>query len=164
MGGETTSSRDAARRRCIGAAGTAARIVVGLVLLGSVIYGQASSHITPAAWALGLAGFPAVLIAWQWARARRTPTRFQATGLLGHVLNLAVFLALYFTFWYAPALSVTGDAALIYYGTSMLVAAWRGYAGCEVLAVSNWLLRRDDQVGCALFVAVDQLERRARTR
>jgi hypothetical protein len=40
----------------------------------------------------------------------------------------------------------------------MLLAAARGYAGCEVLAVFNWLLRRDDQVGCVLFAAVDQLE------
>jgi hypothetical protein len=36
--------------------------------------------------------------------------------------------------------------------------ALRGYAGCEVLAVSNWLLQRDDQVGCALFWPADQLE------
>ena len=43
---------------------------------------------------------------------------------------------------------------------SMLLAALRGYAGCEVLAVSNWLLRRDDQVGCAVFWPIDQLERR----
>ena len=37
-------------------------------------------------------------------------------------------------------------------------AALRGYAGCEVLAMSNWLLGRDDQVGCALFWPLDQLE------
>jgi hypothetical protein len=76
------------------------------------------------------------------------------------VLNLAVLLALYLTPWYAPALAVTSDAALVFYGTSMLLAAARGYAGCEVLAVSNWLLGRDDQVGCLLFAPVDQLERR----
>ena len=40
----------------------------------------------------------------------------------------------------------------------MLLAAARGYAGCEVLAASNWLLRRDDQVGCALFLPVDRGE------
>jgi hypothetical protein len=28
-----------------------------------------------------------------------------------------------------------------------------------VLAVSNWLLRRDDQVGCVVFWPVDHLER-----
>jgi hypothetical protein len=71
---------------------------------------------------------------------------------------LVVFMALYLTWWYAPAVSVVSDAALIFYGTTMLVAAGRGYAGCEVLAVSNWLLGRDDQVGCLLFEPIDRLE------
>jgi hypothetical protein len=75
----------------------------------------------------------------------------EATGPVGHARNLAVFLALYLTFWYAPALEVTSDAALVFYGGSMLLAALCGYAGCEVLAVSNWLLGRDDQIGCAVF-------------
>jgi hypothetical protein len=44
----------------------------------------------------------------------------------------------------------------------MLLAALRGDGGCEVLAVSNWLLRRDDQVGCMVFWPVDQLERHLR--
>ncbi len=42
----------------------------------------------------------------------------------------------------------------------MLLAAARGYAGCEVLAVSNWLLRSDDQVDCVMFWPVDETERR----
>ena len=42
----------------------------------------------------------------------------------------------------------------------MVLAALRGYAGCEVLAISNWLLRCDDQVGCVVFTPVDALERR----
>jgi len=58
---------------------------------------------------------------------------------------------LYTTAWCAPAIGFTSDAALIFYGASMLLAAARGYAGCEVLAVSNWLLRDDEQVGCGLF-------------
>src|SRR5262245_31709389 len=73
-----------------------------------------------------------------------TPTRLEATGPLGHALNLAVFLVLYL-------LEPTSDAALIFYGASLWLAALWGYAGCEVLAASNWLLGRDDQVGCALF-------------
>jgi hypothetical protein len=40
----------------------------------------------------------------------------------------------------------------------MLLAAVRGYASCEVLAVSNRLLRRDDQIGCALFWPIDHGE------
>jgi len=49
---------------------------------------------------------------------------------------------------------------MIFYCASMLLAAARGYGGCEVLAVSNWLLRRDDQIGCLVFAPVDALERR----
>jgi hypothetical protein len=44
-------------------------------------------------------------------------------------------------------------------GFPMLLAALRGYGGCEVLAVGNWLLRRDDQIGCAPFWPIDRLER-----
>jgi len=44
----------------------------------------------------------------------------------------------------------------------MLLAAVRGYAGCELLAVSNWLLRRDDQVGCVVYGPVDFAESRLR--
>ena len=47
-------------------------------------------------------------------------------------------LALYLTPIYLPVLAITSDAALIFYGFSMLLAAVRGYRGCELLAVSNW--------------------------
>jgi hypothetical protein len=43
----------------------------------------------------------------------------------------------------------------------MLLAAARGCAGREVLAVSNRLLRRDDQAGCLVFSPLDAVERRA---
>jgi hypothetical protein len=149
-------------RRKIGRVGMAARLLVGLVLLGSVLQGELAGPLRPAAWLLGLVGLPAVLLGWQWWRAHQGRPRLAATGLVGHALNIAVFLALYLTPWYAPGLRFTSDAALLFYGASMLLAALRGYAGCEVLAVSNWLLRRDDQVGCVVFSPIDQLERRLR--
>jgi hypothetical protein len=46
----------------------------------------------------------------------------------------------------------------------MLLAAARRNAGCEVLAVPNWLLRREDQVCCVVFAPVDALERRRTAR
>jgi hypothetical protein len=146
-------SQTTGRQRGIGPAGTAARVIVGGLLLGSVAQGHVARGFHLSSWVLGLVGFPVLLLAGQWLRARRTPTQLRATGPVGHALNLAAFLALYL-------LEFTSDAALIFYGASMLLAALRGYAGCEVLAVSNWLLRRDDQVGCAVFWPVDQLERR----
>jgi hypothetical protein len=42
----------------------------------------------------------------------------------------------------------------------MLLAAQRGYSRCEVTAISNWILGRDDQVGCLGLSPVDELERR----
>jgi hypothetical protein len=144
--------------RAIGPLGTAARVLLGGFMIGSVI----AAGFEPLEWALGLGVFPGVLLAWQWLRARRTPRRLVATGPVGHALTIAAFLALYLTWWYAPGLAVTSDAALIFFGGSMLLAAARGYAGCEVLAISNWLLRRDDQVGCVVFAPIDHVERASR--
>lgn len=157
---EITANPTTDRQRRIGNLGTTARVVCGLVFVGSVIRGEWPTGLVPASWALGLVGFPALLLAWQWVRARRTPARLQATTPAGYMLNCAIFFALYLTPFYAPALAFTSDAALIFYGASMLLAAARGYAGCEVTAISNWLLHRDDQVGCVLFWPVDCLERR----
>jgi hypothetical protein len=147
-------------RRRLGPLGTWARVIVGLWLVGSVVQGHVAGEFRPAPWVLGLVGFPAVVLGWQWWRSRRTAACFEATGPVAHVLNIAVFFALYLTPQYAPALSATSDAALLFYGASMLLAAIRGYAGCEVLALSNWLLRRNDQVGCMVFAPIDHIERR----
>ncbi len=156
------------RTRAIGRAGTTARILVGLAalvggMLGgqlTVIDGQIRGHFETVPFLLGALGFPAVVLALQWLRARRSPARLEATGPVATTLNILVFVALVFTPAYAPALAVTADAALVFYGGSMLVAALRGYGGCEVLAISNWLLRRDDQIGCLVFGPLDAAEQR----
>ena len=109
---------------------------------------------------LGLLVFPAILLLGQWLRLRYTSTPLRATGPVGHLVNAAIFLALYLTPWYFRPLAFTSDATLYFYGASMLLAAVRGYGGCEVLAVSNWLLGRDDQVGCLIFSPLDALEAR----
>ena len=123
-----------------------------------MVVGAIAQPVEVSSWLLGAVVMPGVLIAWQWARVRRDSTPIRATGRASHVATLSAFLVLYLTPWYAPALSVTSGAALIFFGGSMLVAAVRGYRGCEVLAVSNWLLRRNDQVGCVLFSPVDRVE------
>lgn len=149
--------------RAIGTWGTAARLLLGGYMAGSVVYGSFTGNgaFHPESWLLGLVGFPALLLGWQTWQTRRDPCRLVAlTGPAGHGLTFAVFLALYATTWYAPSIGFVSDAALLFFGSSMLLAAGRGYAGCEVLSVSNWLLRRDDQLGCILFDSVDRLEAR----
>jgi hypothetical protein len=152
-----TSNLITGRRRAIGPLGTTARVLVGGLFVGSVAWGHLDRGFHPSAWLLGLVGFPALVVAGQWLRARRNPTPLQATGPVAHAANVAAFVALYL-------LEPTSDAALLFYGASMWLAAARGYAGCEVLAVSNWLLRRDDQIGCAVFWPIDQLEQHRTAR
>ena len=149
-----------ARRRAIDMLGTLARLVVGGWLLVDV-----AAAFTLDEWykpVLGLLVFPAIVLFGQWLRLHFTSVPLRATGPVGHLVNVAIFLALYLTPWYFPPLAFTSDAALYFYGASMLLAAVRGYAGCEVLAVSNWLLGRDDQVGCVVFLPVDAVEGRLR--
>jgi hypothetical protein len=146
--------------RDIGPIGTMARLVVGLLLVGLIVYGQLSSgHLSPATWALGLIGLPALVLAWHFWRIHRNPARFSDTSALSFVLSLALPVALYFTGWFLSPLWFTSDATLIFVGSSLLFAAIRGDAGCEFLAFSNWLLRRRDQLACAVFTPIDSLER-----
>ena len=51
------------------------------------------------------------------------------------MLNVA--LPFYLTWWYALALSVAYDMVLLFGGLSMVLAALRGYAGCEMLVLSE---------------------------
>ncbi|MGH7866897.1 MAG: hypothetical protein ACREP9_04485, partial [Candidatus Dormibacteraceae bacterium] len=154
-------------RRQIGAIGTSARVVLGIVFLafglvgGKIIvsHGQVQTGFSLTSVVLGLAIFPAALFGAQWLRSRHAPAGFQATGPFATALNMLILFALLLTPWYAPSLSFTSGAAFLFYGASLLLAAVRGYAGCEVLAVSNWLLRRDDQVGCLVLSPIDHVER-----
>ena len=139
--------------RSIGPRGTAIRILLGLLLLSiGVIYAASGSSLW---WqlALGLGGFPAALTLVQLARLTLTKTRLHETGSLATWINCAALVVLLVA-W------PTRNATLIFLGASMLLAALRGYSGCETLAVSNWLLRRDDQVGCLLLSPIDVLEAR----
>jgi hypothetical protein len=156
-----TTDQATRHHRDIGPLGTAARLVVGLLLVGLIVYGQLSSsgHLTPITWALGLLGFPALVLAWHFWRIHRNPARFSDAGALSFVLSLALPIALYLTGWLVPPLWFTSDTTLIFVGSSLLLAALRGNAGCEFLALSNWLLRRSDQLACAIFTPIDSLER-----
>jgi hypothetical protein len=51
-----------------------------------------------------------------------------------------------------------------FFGVSMLAAALRGYAGCEVLAIPNAITGRRDQIGCVLYTPIDAAEARSKAR
>ena len=150
-----TSSTSANRERAIGIMGTVARVIVGLgfLYLAFTDGGKPEWGLQWQGPLLGLVAFPAALLAFQAMRLRFTNETLNATGALGFCLNLAVGAVLY-------SIPFTRDAMLLFYGSSLLLAAARGYAGCESLAITNWLLRRDDQVGCVVFSPLDAVEAR----
>ena len=137
--------------RAIGPRGTAARIVAGVVFV--LLGGLGGGGIDWTALLVGLAAMPMIATLAQLARLSFSKTALHATGGLAFCLNLVIAAVLLATPW-------TSHPTCVFLGASMLLAAWRGYAGCETLAISNWLLRRDDQVGCVLFTPLDKLEAR----
>jgi hypothetical protein len=58
---------------------------------------------------------------------------------------------------------VNGEIALwVWLGVSMLVAAGRGYGGCEAFALPNLITGRRDRIGCILYTPIDNAEARRR--
>ncbi len=84
------------------------------------------------------------------SRSLRRPLRL--FGSLGHCLNWVIGIAA-FVLLLVPA--------LLFYGASMLLAAVRGYGGCELFAASNRLFKRDDQIACPVFTPIDAVETRS---
>lgn len=138
--------------RDIGRIGTIARAVFGVGSLAA-----AATLGTPSIWhwIVGFGVLPLVSVAVM-ALLRHTGARpVRWTGPAGHLTNTALAVALFV---------VMPHAALIFYGAALLLAAARGYAGCEVLAFSNHLLRRSDEIGCPVFSPIDAIERHTATR
>jgi hypothetical protein len=139
-------------KRQIGPIGTAARVVSGLGLLylagGASI---ASWSTEPQDAVVGLIALPALMIGIGLAARRYARGPIHFTGQLGVAINLAVIVAL-------VGNDFTGGGATIFYATTLLVAAWRGQAGCEATVISNLVLGRDDQIGCPTLTPIDAAE------
>ena len=125
-----------------------ARIAVGITLIALALLWRTPSW-TDAL--IGLVVMPHVVTGALALRARREQEPLRATGPLAHVVNAAVFAPLF-------AHPATAGAAFLFYGGSLLVAAAQRTGGCELTAISNAALDRDDQVGCVLFAPIDLAE------
>ena len=145
MPNEPRTIRDASPSPRLGTFGIAARIAVGVTLLVLALFWRDPDWIDAV---VGLLVMPLLVIAVLSLRTRRDPRPLDATGPVGHCVNALVFVPLLL-------FSDTAGAAFLFYGTSMLVAAARRSGGCEVTAIANAVLQRDDQVGCVLFAPVD---------
>lgn len=144
--------------RRIGRAGTVSRVIAGLGLLYlAVTHGLPSWHLRWYDPVLGLIALPAVMVVAGLAARRFAGRDVHFTGPLGVAVNCAVILAL-------ATNRYTGGGAEIFYGITLLVAAWCGQPGCEATVVPNLILGRDDQIGCPAFTPIDALEARRSRR
>jgi hypothetical protein len=131
-----------------------------LLGLGLLYLGLADGASWGLAWheaLLGFVAFPAVMLVFGLGARllAEGPVRFDGPG--GIAANTAVIAGL-FVFDY------TASGAALFYGTTLLVAAWRAQPGCEATVLSNWILGRDDQIGCPTFTPIDDAEARLRDR
>jgi hypothetical protein len=142
--------------RRIGPIGTWSRAVVGVALV--VVGFLGTVRPSGIAWyelVLGLAALTVlvVMVAVIVGHYRSSPLRL--TGPLGTGVNCLVIVGL-------ASNHVTGPTVELFYGATLLVAAWRGQPGCEATVISNLVLGRDDQIGCPLFSPIDNAERHHR--
>ncbi|MGH2923380.1 MAG: hypothetical protein ACRDKH_05050 [Solirubrobacterales bacterium] len=151
--------------REIGPIGTAARAVGGLIAIAVPIAIEGIGW-----WDVGVAllALPLVAVAVstlvtagyrRFAPEALTRTHAicsaPACVLCGAVIAVGIAIA---------ALTPAGAVAIwSFFGVSMLVAAARGYGGCEILALPNAFTGRRDQVGCILYTPIDRAESRGRS-
>jgi hypothetical protein len=150
-------------KREIGPVGTAARIIAGLiaVALPMTLGGFGWWDAGAALIALPLvATAAAALITAAYTRLapaaltrRHAICSGPACWLVAVMVGTAVAIEAL-----TPA---SGEVAFwVWLGGSMLLAAARGYRGCEVLAAPNLITGRRDQIGCIFFTPIDRAEAR----
>lgn len=142
--------------RDIGRVGTLARLVGGVPLIAVPIAGHGISW-----WDLAGALIALPLIAEAVAGAFRlrhagaktaASNRARAAGAI--VLVVVIATALTFV---TP---IDGGAIWMFFGASMLLAAVRGYAGCELLTIANAFSGRREQMNCLVYDRIDEAELR----
>ena len=111
--------------RRIGRVGTISRVIVGLGLVYlALTHGGLSWRLTWHDAVLGLIVLPAVMIAIGLTARRFAGRAVHFTGPVGLAVNCAVIVALL-------ANRYTAGGAELFYGITLLVAAWCGQPGCE---------------------------------
>jgi hypothetical protein len=157
-------SNSRARARALGPIGTAARAIAGtvLVLVPIASHGLARWDIFAA-----LIVLPALSVALDRLLAAGVTRLAEVSGRLAsdvtrtwtvHLTALVAILASATALTYVTP--IDAGAIWLFFGVSLVVAAVRGDAGCEAVAIPNAIFRRRERTGCVAFALVDSLEGR----
>jgi hypothetical protein len=145
------------KTRRIGSIGTTTRLVAAAGLLYLAFFDGTGWGLEWYDAAVGLAILPAAVIAFGLAARRYGSGTVRFTGSAGTTVNCVLIAAL-------AVNPYTAGGAALFYGGTLLVAAWRAQPGCEATVLSNSILGRDDQLGCPVFSAIDEAEARLASR
>lgn len=144
-------------RRRIGPIGTTTRLLAVAGLLYLALFDGVRWGLEWYDAAVGLGVLPAAMIAFGLGARRYASGPVRFTGSAGTTANCLVIIAL-------AVNPYTAGGAALFYGTTLIVGAWRAQPGCEATVLSNWILGRDDQVGCLVFSPIDEAEARLQAR
>lgn len=146
--------------RHIGPIGTVTRVLVGLALLTLAYLNKPAGLVGGVQLhdlLLGLLALPTASIAVGLLARRYSSGPLRFSGMAGMAINLGALVLLF-------ANHYTAGAAALFYGATLLLAAWRGQAGCEFTLLSNVVLGREDEIGCPILTPIDALEARQRSQ
>lgn len=144
----TTPPTETTPARQIRSWGTASRLVLGALF----IYWALRQGVGWDDAIIGLVIFPGAVLLALAMRGRDAP-RLRLVGPGGYGLNILIWVI---------GFSLAPVPTLLFGGVAQLAAAARGYAGCELFAISNWLRQRDDQIACPVHSVVDAWEAQAK--
>jgi|SRR5918992_4842758 hypothetical protein len=153
--------------RRIGTVGTTIRIAIGVLFVGvALAVDYPTGGITWWDVAAVVVGLPllavgaAVVVNAAYRRrpelTRRARTPWSASQAAAAVVVIVVVLAVGTALTFLSP--VDRIALWLFFGLSMVVAGVRGYDGCEILAIPNTILRRNDAIWCPLYTPVDAAE------
>ena len=155
--------------RAIGPVGTGIRIAVGvMIVVAALRFDYPSRGISWWDAAAVLVALPLIAVGAAWAvnavyrrwpataRRARAPWSAHQVGVAVIVIGAVVALGTALTY----LTPVDRIAIFLFFGASMVLAAVRGYDGCEILALPNLVLRRTEAVWCPLYTPIDSAERR----
>jgi len=149
------------RTNVSGPIGRVFRIVVGVLVLGSMtgFYLNGSGQFVLRSAAAG-AGLIVIYVLLHRLVAARPGS---VGGWLGSVVAVIPFVLVYVLGISGGPIFGAGEGqlgALTFLGVSLVLAGLRGDSGCEVMAVPNALSRKDSYLVCLVFSPIDRFEQR----
>jgi hypothetical protein len=145
------------KTRRIGPIGASSRLLVAAGLFYLALFDGAGWGLEWYDALVGLGLLPAAAIGFGLAARRFASGPVRFTGSAGTMANCVLIAAL-------AVNPYTAGGTALFYGTTLLVAAWRAQPGCEGTVLSNVIFGRDDQLGCPVFSPIDQAETRLAAR